>query len=80
MIHRKVISFLGRDAKEEKERDDRTFSRRKRLVFRKAVWFVRALAKMIPDIVVNYGSTLAQSGSTSLKEFGLMYNMDGLIK
>lgn len=37
-------------------------------------------AKLIPDIVVNYGSTLAQSGSTSLKDLGLLYNMDGVIK
>lgn len=37
-------------------------------------------AKVIPDIVVNYGSTLAQSGSSSLKELGLMFNMDTIIK
>jgi multiple sugar transport system substrate-binding protein len=36
-------------------------------------------AKLIPDIVTNYGSTLSQ-GTTSLKEMGLLYNIDPLIK
>lgn len=37
-------------------------------------------AKQIPDIVVGYGSTLSQSGASSMKELGLLFNMDATIK